>query len=534
MVKRLVLTLSFGCVMLSAAAVGKWDFKIDGIYYKIVSSTAKTVAVANSSANPDPTKYATESYSGDVVIPSTVTDSYGMTYSVVKINKYAFHTCSNLTSVKIPASVVEIDDEVFVGNTSLTSLDLPSSVSAVGNGNFTGCSLEWVEIWNKDIDMSFLATMPTQTELVVHSCCLKRLGEYFSGTSSSVLEAKYLRYGNSCTFSDSFEFCVYFYAQYIAVESIDGVYLLNEDGSQVEGVRRSESSLYFSFYGLVASDEYDFVAECNLPSGRMEEFYYTFTCNASWRESEVRKLSDTEAEIWLYTNSRKKVKGNGIKYWEAGTDDVKTLPVPINEGGYMGFVLTDLEPDKEYEYEAYYITDDGKYYSRDFTYKHTGDNNPSWRIVSDVLDVEVDGTTAKLIGYVITGTYDYNKVGFVLNYEEDDETFVEADSFCDGWAQATVTGLNPYTTYCVQVKVCMPEGYYDNISVAEVYFTTGGASAINDVKADEVNLNDECVVRTITGVIVAAGKTWAETKLQLSPGIYLLTIGNCTTKVAVK
>ena len=116
-IKRMIVTAAvFVCVALSASAIGKWDFKVDGIYYKILSSTDKTVAVANSSANPDPTKYAEESYSGDVVIPSTVTDSYGMTYSVVKINKYAFHTCSSLTSVKIPTSVVEIDDEVFVEN----------------------------------------------------------------------------------------------------------------------------------------------------------------------------------------------------------------------------------------------------------------------------------------------------------------------------------------------------------------------------------------------------------------------------------
>lgn len=534
MVKRFVLTLSFGCVMLSAAAVGKWDFKADGVYYKILSSTDKIVAVANSSANPDPTKYAEESYSGDVVIPSTVTDSYGMIYSVVKINKYAFHTCSNLTSVKIPTSVVEIDDEVFVDNTSLTSLDLPSSVSAVGNGNFTGCSLEWVEIWNKDIDMSFLATMPTSAELVVHRCRLDALQEYFEGAGCCSFEYTYVYPATPYLLSSSLQFVLSFSIKDTAVESIGDAYVLKEYGIREKGESKDATSRRY-FSGLIAGVEYDFEVECNLSCGRTEELYYAHTCPFSYQVSEVRKLSDTEAEIWLFTNSHKKVKGCGIRYWEAGTNDVKTLPAPINAGGYMGFVLTGLEPDKEYKYEPYYITTDGKYYCSHYTdYKHTGDNNPSWRIVSDVMDVEVDGTTVKLIGYAITGTYEYDQIGFVLNYEEEDETFVEADSFCDGWVQTTVTGLKPYTTYCVQVKVCMPEDYYDNISVAEVYFTTGGASAINDVKADEVNLNDECVVRTISGVVVAVGKTWAETKLQLPPGIYLLTIGNCTTKVAVK
>lgn len=529
-IKRMLATAGvFVCVALSVSAVGKWDFKFEGINYKIVSMTDKTVAVANSSANPDPSKFATESYSGDVVIPSTVTDSYGEIYSVVKINKYAFHTCSSLTSVTIPASVTEIEDEVFVENSSLTSLDFPSTVTSIGSGNFVGCSLEKVEIWNKDIDMSFLATMPAATEIFVHDCRLDALKESFGGVGCHTFEEAYVDIEPSVSHTFKLELSATISDE--AVETVGNIYLQNADGSRQTGVKPGDA---WCFSGLTFGSEYDFVAECNLSCGRTEELYYTFICPPGWQESEVRKLSDTEAEIWLYTNATAKVYGNGIEYREAGTDDVKTLEAPINASGYMGLILSNLASDKEYVYRAYYIASDGKcYYSNNFTYKHTGDNEPSWRIVSDVVDVEVEGTTAEIVGYQLVGTYDYDQIGFVLNYEKADEAFVEAESFCDGWSRATVTGLKPNTEYCVQIKVALSTGY-DDISLAERYFTTGGSSAIEDVAVDELNTEAECVVRSVAGVVVASGCTWGDIKSHLAPGIYLLTIGDHTTKVLVK
>ena len=66
---------------------------VNGIYYTF-SGTEAAVTYASSSYN---------SYSGDVVIPSTVT--YGSTtYTVTAINIRAFKDCAGLTSVTIPTT----------------------------------------------------------------------------------------------------------------------------------------------------------------------------------------------------------------------------------------------------------------------------------------------------------------------------------------------------------------------------------------------------------------------------------------------
>ena len=70
--------------------------KIDGIYYDIYSD--KTAAVISGG----------EKYSGEVVIPSSITVE-GKEYTVTSIGNYAFRSCSRLTSITIPNSVTSID-----------------------------------------------------------------------------------------------------------------------------------------------------------------------------------------------------------------------------------------------------------------------------------------------------------------------------------------------------------------------------------------------------------------------------------------
>ena len=83
------------------------DFRVDGIYYSITSNTTVSVTYRGSSYNA----YSNE-YSGNVVIPSTVTYS-GKEYSVTSIGSSAFRECSGLTSVTIPNSVTSIGDYAF-------------------------------------------------------------------------------------------------------------------------------------------------------------------------------------------------------------------------------------------------------------------------------------------------------------------------------------------------------------------------------------------------------------------------------------
>lgn len=98
--KKIIKEFCILALLLSVALSGYAEsFSVGGVYYG-KNSDGKTVYVTYNS------------YSGSVVIPSTVTYS-GTTYSVTSIGDTAFYECRGLTSVTIPNSVTSIDSSTF-------------------------------------------------------------------------------------------------------------------------------------------------------------------------------------------------------------------------------------------------------------------------------------------------------------------------------------------------------------------------------------------------------------------------------------
>lgn len=126
---KLLLSLLMLCC---ASTVLAHDFEVDGIYYN-KNGTQATVTYRGTSY------YSAYSYSDDVTIPSTVTYD-GMTYSVTAIGDHAFSKCAELMSVTIPNSVTSIGNGAFSG-TSLESVTIPNSVTSIGYGVFNSCGL---------------------------------------------------------------------------------------------------------------------------------------------------------------------------------------------------------------------------------------------------------------------------------------------------------------------------------------------------------------------------------------------------------
>lgn len=100
-------------VLLFSITANAHDFVVNGIYYNKTSNTEVSVTYRGSSYD----SYSNE-YSGNVVIPSTVTYS-GKEYSVESIGWYAFYDCDGLTSVTIGNSVTSIGFEAFYDCSSL-------------------------------------------------------------------------------------------------------------------------------------------------------------------------------------------------------------------------------------------------------------------------------------------------------------------------------------------------------------------------------------------------------------------------------
>lgn len=135
-------------LMLLSQSLFAYDFEVNGIYYKITSSTDLTVSVTYKDVNYN-------SYSGNVSIPSTVTYS-SKTFSVTAIEKNAFSGCPGLTSIDIPNSVTRIGRGAFSGCFGLTSIAIPSSVIHIGDNAFYGCSgLTSITIPNSVTDIGY-------------------------------------------------------------------------------------------------------------------------------------------------------------------------------------------------------------------------------------------------------------------------------------------------------------------------------------------------------------------------------------------
>lgn len=89
---------------------GAYDFEAGDIYYNI-NDDGTSVTVISCGIR----------YSGDIVIPSTVTYG-GKTYSVTGIGERAFYDCYSLASVSIGNGVTSIGDLAFYDCTSLATV----------------------------------------------------------------------------------------------------------------------------------------------------------------------------------------------------------------------------------------------------------------------------------------------------------------------------------------------------------------------------------------------------------------------------
>lgn len=116
-------------MLLSIAAWGDTTATVDGIKYILNGSNA-TVTYSTYPDVSKPGSVSDNTYSGDIVIPSTITVDE-KTYDVTSLGKYAFRYARNVTSLSLPEGINSIDEEAIY-KTYLTELTIPNSVSSLG------------------------------------------------------------------------------------------------------------------------------------------------------------------------------------------------------------------------------------------------------------------------------------------------------------------------------------------------------------------------------------------------------------------
>ena len=211
-----------------------YDFQVDGIYYAFNGGGLTVV-----SGDTD--------YSGDVVIPSTV--SYdGKVYSVTSIGGKVFSSCSGLTSVEIPNSVTTIGESAFEGCSNLTSVVIGESVRYIGSSAFSACyNLNLVVIPNSVMSIGNYAFSSCYglTSVVIPSS-VKSIGNYTfsscSGLTSVVIPNSVTIIGDNAFYGCSSLEEIIASTDNPAYSSLDGV-LYNKDKTQLLKCPSKKSSV---------------------------------------------------------------------------------------------------------------------------------------------------------------------------------------------------------------------------------------------------------------------------------------------------
>ena len=74
------------------------------------------------------------------VVPETVTDDDGTTYTIISLENECFYNCKNIPSVSLPITILSLGDKCFYGCSAMTTINIPNSATEFGTECFYDCS----------------------------------------------------------------------------------------------------------------------------------------------------------------------------------------------------------------------------------------------------------------------------------------------------------------------------------------------------------------------------------------------------------
>lgn len=114
------------------------------LYYKITGDSTVSVCTLKWDQYDYCPMYE-GAYSGDIVIPETVTCG-DKVYTITGIDQAAFGNCPELSSVSLPGTIEHIDRKAFILTPLLTTIKIPSSTVSIASGAFDAYSLSRIEV----------------------------------------------------------------------------------------------------------------------------------------------------------------------------------------------------------------------------------------------------------------------------------------------------------------------------------------------------------------------------------------------------
>lgn len=115
-------------------------FVYQGVTYQVLddASVMATHCRVEGSATTSTIKAANAAYTGDLVIPASVSFQ-GKTLAVTAIDEYAFYYAVNVTTITIEAPVTAIEQYTFDDCSAVTAITLPATVQRVDKYAFAYC-----------------------------------------------------------------------------------------------------------------------------------------------------------------------------------------------------------------------------------------------------------------------------------------------------------------------------------------------------------------------------------------------------------
>ncbi|TVZ56290.1 putative secreted protein (Por secretion system target) [Lutibacter sp. Hel_I_33_5] len=152
---------------ISALNIQGQSFKLNGVLYTVTDTSKNHVSIASTSC-----------FTGDLTLQSPF-DYDGVTYTITKINDFAFSNCNVLTSIEIPDSVTSIGSYSFYNCTTLATVSLPNSIPKIGVNTFENTIIQEINIPNsvtKIEDSAFSGCKSLANVMIPNS--LELIGKY--------------------------------------------------------------------------------------------------------------------------------------------------------------------------------------------------------------------------------------------------------------------------------------------------------------------------------------------------------------------